>query len=100
MGITRPFDPQTADFSGISETNPIYVSDLFMKASFNLSFPSELSTKALLDLYSGVQPGSCSSNQRTIEFIVDHPYIFMVSVKKSGSILFLGRVVDPEAKFI
>lgn len=100
MGIRRTFDPHTADFRGISERDSIYFSDLFMRASFNLSFPRELSTEQLVDLYTSVHRGSCPSNDRTVEFTMNHPYIFTVSVKKSGSILFLGRVTHPEIQYL
>jgi serpin B len=34
---------------------------------------------------------------RTPVFKADHPFIFMIRDAKSGSILFLGRVLNPKA---
>jgi len=30
-------------------------------------------------------------------FCADHPFLFMICHKKSGAILFMGRVVKPES---
>jgi serine protease inhibitor len=38
-----------------------------------------------------------SKGPRLISFVADHPFIFLIRERETGSILFLGRVVDPSA---
>jgi serine protease inhibitor len=51
---------------------------------------NEVGTEAVATTAVVMNPGSMSSVLR-----VDHPFIFLIRENQTGSILFLGRVVDP-----
>ncbi|KAJ4877252.1 putative non-inhibitory serpin-Z5 [Raphanus sativus] len=39
--------------------------------------------------------GRGSNRSRRIDFVADHPFIFMIREDKTGTVLFVGQVVDP-----
>lgn len=87
MGMASAFDDQTADFSGMNGRK-----DLFLKNVIHQTFVdvNEFGTEAAAStaVSGGVR---CSGN----EFRADRPFIFLIRDRHSGSILFLGRVVNP-----
>jgi len=76
-----------ADFSGMDGTKNLYLSDVFHQAFVEVN---EAGTEATAMTF--VMAASKSMDDR---FIVDHPFIFLIRDNGSGSILFLGRIIDP-----
>jgi serpin B len=89
LGMKSAFDPYTADFSEINSTAGLYISDVFHKAFINVN---ETGTEAAAA--TGVVIG-ITSIQILPEFRADHPFLFFIMDKHTGSILFMGRVADP-----
>jgi len=89
LGMKSAFDPYTADFSGINSTEGLYISDVFHKAFINVN---EMGTEAAAA--TGVVIGT-TSILIIPEFRADHPFLFFIIDKHTGSILFMGRVADP-----
>jgi serpin B len=89
LGMKSAFDPYTADFSGINSTEGLYISGVFHKAFINVN---ETGTEAAAA--TGVVIG-ITSIEILPEFRADHPFLFFIIDKHTGSILFMGRVADP-----
>jgi serpin B len=86
LGMPSAFN-DSADFSGMDGTTNLFVSDVIHKAFVEVN---EAGTEAAAMTLALVKTKSASDH-----FIVDHPFIFLIRENSSGSILFLGRIVDP-----
>jgi serpin B len=89
LGMTNAFSPLLADFSGMDGTNDLFINAVVHKAMVDVD---ESGTVAAAATAVGV---STSAISITPVFIADHPFIFMIRDTRSGSILFLGRLVVP-----
>jgi len=86
LGMTSAFG-DGADFSGMDGTTNLYISDVIHKAFVEVNESGTEAAAVTLSLaLSRSMPG---------RFIVDHPFIFLIRENGSGSILFIGRIVDP-----
>ena len=86
LGMTSAFKGN-ADFSGMEATTNLFVSDVIHKAFVEVN---ESGTEA-----AAVTLSIALSKGMAGHFIVDHPFIFLIRENGSGSILFVGRIVDP-----
>ena len=93
-GISRAFDPATADFSGINKQEPLYISAVIHQANIDVD---EHGTEAAAATAVGMDTGGGPSalDQYTGRF--DRPFLFFVRDVETGTILFMGRVVDPSS---
>jgi len=90
MGMKRAF--HNADFSGMDGTTKLYLSAVFHKAFVEVKeegTEAAAATGAVIRLRSALRP---SPPER---FEADHPFMFLVRDKATGSILFLGRYAGP-----
>ncbi len=93
MGMVDAFDPLAADFSGINGERDLFISSVIHEAFIQLD---ETGTEAAAA--TGVVVGVTSVDPDPIpEFRADHPFCFLIRDNLTESILFLGRVVEPEA---
>ncbi len=90
LGMTDAFDPNRADFSGISGTG-----DLFIGAAMHKAFVqvNEEGTEAAAA--TGISIGVTSMPMPPKAFRADHPFLFLIRENASGKILFMGRICDP-----
>merc|ERR1719457_65459 len=88
MGINKAFDGQQADFSGMMK-EPIYVSDVFHKSTFNLNKNGVEASAATAFLFMQ----RSFYNGETVN--VNKPFVFFVKNVETGAILFIGKVVNP-----
>jgi serpin B len=95
MGMASAFSDTQADFSGISDQRPgLYVSDVIHKAFLDVN---EEGTEAAAAT-AVTMALRCSGFHRPPPipvFRADHPFVFLIRHNESGSILFMGRVVNP-----
>ena len=90
MGMTDAFIPHKADFSGINGSRELFISDVIHKAFVDVN---EEGTEAAVAT-AVVMKKILSVPKQPIVFRADHPFIFLIR-NVSGSILFIGRMVDP-----
>ncbi|PIK38504.1 hypothetical protein BSL78_24661 [Apostichopus japonicus] len=90
MGMSDVFDVSKADLSGITESEDLYVSKVIHKAFVEVN---EEGTEAAA--VTAVPFGALCIEHIPAAFKADRPFIFCISDTSSGSILFLGRLVNP-----
>jgi serpin B len=90
LGMQDAFTPEAADFSGIDGTREMVIKDVIHKAFVDVN---EEGTEAAAA--TAVIIGLTSMVNTEVQMTVDHPFIFLIHDKPTGTILFLGRVLDP-----
>jgi serpin B len=93
MGMKRAFNPDLADFSGMSTHEQLYLSAVIHKAFVDVN---EEGTEAAAATGVAVAVRAAMVLSEPAVFRADHPFLFLIRDRKSGSILFLGRVVNPQ----
>jgi hypothetical protein len=91
LGMPDAFAPERADFSGIDGMQDLSVSFVRHQAWVEVD---ETGTEAAAATVTGVTTSVVISAP---VFRVDHPFIFIIRDRHTGSLLFLGRVVRPSA---
>jgi serpin B len=91
MGMKRAFS-RTADFSGISTAENLYISAVLHKAYVDVN---EEGTEAAAA--TGVMVGAMAARrpEPVPVFRADHPFLFLIRDTKAGNILFMGRLTNP-----
>jgi serpin B len=95
MGMKDALDEYKADFSGINgKRNDLYISKVIHKAFVEVN---EGGTEAAASTVVGgwTIVSLHEESVMPIIFNADHPFIFLIRDKETGSILFMGRVMDP-----
>ena len=88
LGMSEAFDRGKADFSGINGKRNLYISDVYHKAyiEVNEEGTEAAASTTVANTYKGGD---------FFTFYADHPFIFIIKDNRSGSILFMGRVMNP-----
>ncbi|HDP99374.1 MAG TPA: serpin family protein, partial [bacterium] len=89
LGMRTPFSQQ-ADFSGMSGQKNLLISEVKHKTFIEVN---EEGTEAAA--VTGVRI-SLTAVPSYREMIVDRPFIFAIRERQNGTLLFLGKIVDPE----
>ncbi len=96
LGITMAFDPSGADFTGITDMKPAYISDVIHAANIDVDqYGTEAAAATAVMMTVGAPAGA---PPKPLYFTVDRPFIFYISNTTSGTILFAGIINDPTAK--
>jgi serpin B len=94
MGMPKAFTPYVADFSGINGENNLYVSFVKHKTFVDVN---ESGTEAAAVTAVGISVTSMPMDPpKKINFRVDRPFIFTITEKNTGTILFIGEIRAPE----
>ncbi|NTW38030.1 MAG: serpin family protein [Syntrophobacteraceae bacterium] len=91
LGMEDAFSPERADFAGMDgKPHWLYIGAVLHKAFVDVN---EEGTEAAAA--TGVVVGITSARVQPPMFRADHPFVFLIRDNQTGSILFMGRVVDP-----
>jgi serpin B len=95
MGMHDAFDQGKADFSGMATGERLFLSAVLHKAFIDVN---EKETEAAAATAVGLKVGAAPRQVvQHATFHADHPFVFLIRDRASGSILFLGRVMSPVA---
>jgi serpin B len=92
MGMAHAFDKNAADFSGMTGKRNLWISAAIHKAFVDVN---EEGTEAAAATGIAMRSMAVMREPPPIVFRADHPFLFLIRDNRSGSILFIGRVVDP-----
>ena len=90
MGITDAFDGAKADFSGMDGGHSFFISSVLHKAFIKLD---EQGTEAAAATAVAISTSALQADP--VELKVDRPFFFLIQDKPTGTILFMGRVINP-----
>lgn len=91
-GMADIFDPNKADFSGISDS-PFFVSDALQKTNLELD---EKGTRAAAATGFIMATGSMNIERENREVSLDRPFAFLIYDSYENQIVFIGKVNVPE----
>jgi serpin B len=94
MGMPTAFIDGAADFSGMDGTTNLSVSDVIHKAFIDLN-ENGTEAAAATAVVIGLAMAPSGTSPPAPEFRADHPFVFLIQDKETGTILFIGRVVNP-----
>lgn len=91
MGMAKAFEWPGANFAGLDgDPDWFYIGEVIHKAYVDVSEEgTEAAAATAVEMMMGGAP------RKPPEFRADHPFLFLIQDNRTGSILFLGRVVDP-----
>ncbi len=79
-----------ADFSGMTGSKDLYISDVFHKAFVSVDEEgTEAAAATAVVMTESAIPGS------PVELTVDRPFFFLIRDQETGAVLFFGRVLNP-----
>jgi serpin B len=93
MGMERAFDAASADFSGMTGARDLFISLVIHNAFVSVD---EKGTEAAAATAVGLAKAEPPGEEPPTIFRADHPFLFVICDQRSGSILFLGRVTNPQ----
>ena len=93
MGMQKAFILGDADFSGITDTEPLFISNVLHKCYVRID---ELGAEAAA--VTEVEAAAGEAPEEPITFYADRPFLFAIYSLEDGAIAFLGAVNDPSRK--
>ena len=93
LGMPHAFSNE-ADFSGMDGSHSLQISDVIHKAFVAVD---EAGTEAAAATAVIMRMKSMIIEEEPVDFTLDRPFIFFIRDVQTGSILFIGRVLNPGA---
>jgi len=93
LGMTDMFDEQLADFTGIF-TGEGLQGNVYVNAARHKAYVKVDEQGTTAAAATGIAMQDLAAAQ-SIEFVADHPFLFLIRDRLTGAILFMGRIEDP-----
>jgi serpin B len=93
LGMADAFDPARADFSGMTGRRDHSITAVVHKAFVDVN---EAGTEAAAATAVVMKRAMAFMGPEPVPFHADHPFIVLIRDQATGSVLFLGRVVNPK----
>jgi serpin B len=93
LGMPSAFSEASADFSGMTGRRGLYISAVLHKVFVEVN---EEGTEAAAATAVVMKTRRAVESPPTPEFRADHPFLFLLCDDETGSILFMGRVQQPD----
>jgi serpin B len=90
MGMPDAFDPDAADFSGIDGARDLYIGEALHKAFVAVDEKGTEAAAATVILMM-----AASAPVSEIRLTIDRPFLFFIRDVPSGTVLFMGQLLDP-----
>ncbi len=95
MGMPTAFNPNTADFSGITTDVPLYIQSVIHQANIDVVETGVTAAAVTVVVMGG---GSAAPEMPPhVQFHINKPFLYFITDGLSGAILFMGRIDDPSA---
>lgn len=92
LGIMKAFTLAEADFSNMTEEK-LFIESVQQATYFNVD-ENGTEAAAVTGIMTETDPGSGEVQVKPIPFYVQRPFLFLLTEKSTGSILFMGKVTD------
>jgi len=92
LGMEKMFEGGKADFSQMT-TNPVYINQVKHKTFVEVN---EEGTEAAAVTSIGIRATSALPTEENFTMIVDRPFFFAIRDNQTGTILFMGSIIEPE----
>jgi serpin B len=93
LGMSDAFRADRADFSGMNGNRDLFLSDVIHKAFVEVN---EEGTEAAAATGVVIELTAARPHSPPPVFRADHPFLFVIREERSGTLLFMGRLADPE----
>jgi serpin B len=94
MGMTTAFNPDSADLSGITTDQKLYLDKVIHEA--NIDVTEDGVTASAATVVEG--RGGAGEPPPHVQFHINQPFLYFIRDNSTGTILFMGRIDDPSAK--
>ncbi len=92
LGMPAAFDPNRADFGGITTQEQLFISTVIHQANMTVD---EAGTEAAAATVVGMDTTSAPIDR--VELRVDRPFLVVLRDRTTGAVVFLARVANPAA---
>jgi serpin B len=95
LGVQAAFDPAKSRFTRLVSNEPLVIDAVIHGARIVVD---ENGAEAAAATAAVMKVGSAAKPVEPKPFVADHPFLFAIRHRSSGSVIFLGRVADPSVE--
>lgn len=91
LGMGDAYNPESADFSGITDDGDLMITDVLHKATITVDeegTEAAAATAVIIGVTSAMP-------EDPISLVIDRPFMFLIRHQPTNTILFMGRVLQP-----